>query len=140
MDLQKADFSSIETFAKEPDNAYLQDFLHSYDKAKKSVPKAQALNAVFPGAGYLYVGQMQSAFTATLLNGLFIGASYYFFQSGNVPAGAIFTLFEMGWYGGGIYGVGEEAKFYNERMYEKQATPMMNKHKLFPAFMISHAF
>lgn len=139
-DLQRANLPHIQTFAKDPNYGYLGDFLDSYNKAKKSVSKAQTLNAIFPGAGYLYVGQVQSAFTATLLNGLFIGASYYFFQSGNIPAGAIFTLFEMGWYGGGIYGVGEEAKFYNERIYEKQATPMMNKNKLFPAFMISHAF
>jgi tetratricopeptide (TPR) repeat protein len=139
-DLQMAYLPGIEQFASDPTYPYLSDFLTSYEEDKKSIAKAQTLNAIFPGAGYLYIGQKQSALTATLLNGLFIGATYYFFQAGNIPAGAIFTAFEAGWYFGGIYGVGEEAKFYNERMYEKHATPMMNQNKLFPAFMIGHAF
>ena len=52
----------------------------------------------------------------------------------------IFTTFEAGWYFGGIYGVGEETKFYNERIYESRATTMMNQSKMFPVFMIRHAF
>ena len=52
----------------------------------------------------------------------------------------IFAGFEMGWYFGGIYGAGEEAKFYNERVYEAYATPMMNQRKLFPALSLQYAF
>jgi hypothetical protein len=43
-----------------------------------------------------------------------------------------FTSIEAGWYFGGIYGAGQEAKFYNERLYERLATPMMNEKPLFP--------
>jgi len=138
--LQDANISGIEHYAADPNYPYLSSFLKAYQQDKKSVSTAQTLNAIFPGAGYLYLGQKQSAITATLLNGLFIGASCYFFLDGNIPAGVIFTAFEAGWYFGGIYGAGEEAKFYNERMYEKYATPMMNKTGLFPAFMIRYAF
>ncbi len=138
--LQKADIPALESYAKEPQYPRIKDLLTSYEHDKKSIGKAQALNAIIPGAGFLYIGQRQTAITAALVNGLFIGASYYFFHSGNIPAGAIFTAFEAGWYFGGIYGVGEEAKFYNERMYEKHATAMMNQNKLFPVFMIRHAF
>lgn len=122
------------------DNPVVNTILTTYNQERKSISKAQWLNTALPGAGYLYVGQRQTAVTAFLLNGLFIGASYYFFHQGNIPAGVIFTSFEAGWYLGGIYGAGEEAKFYNERLYEKTATPLMNREGLFPALMIQHAF
>lgn len=138
--LKTADLSALEEISKQPEYGSVKQLLDVYNKNKKSISKAQTLNAIFPGAGYLYVGQKQTALTATLVNGLFIGASYYFFQAGNIPAGAIFTAFEAGWYFGGIYGVGEETKFYNERVYEKYATSMMNQSKMFPVFMIGHAF
>lgn len=138
--LQEGNISLIEEFSTLEDYSYLKTLLTCYDKEKKSIQKAQTLNALVPGAGYLYIGQKQSAMTAFLLNGLFIGASYYFFHKGNIPAGIIFTGFEAGWYFGGIYGAGEEAKFYNERMYEKCASPVMNQHKLFPILSLQYAF
>ena len=118
----------------------IESLVASYEARKKGVATAQTLNALLPGAGYLYLGQTQSALTAFFLNGLFIAASVYFFETGNVAAGAIFTSFEAGWYFGGIYGAGLEAKTYNERLYESLATPLMNKEKLFPALMLNYAF
>ncbi|MES2198618.1 MAG: tetratricopeptide repeat protein [Chlamydiota bacterium] len=138
--LQEGNIPLIEQVATLPNYDYLSSLLSCYEKEKKSVQKAQVFNALLPGAGYLYVGQKQSAMTAFLLNGLFIGASYYFFHKGNIPAGIIFTGFESGWYFGGIYGAGEEANFYNERMYEKCAAPVMNQHKLFPILSLRYAF
>jgi len=132
--------ASVKEFATKPGYDYLSPLLDCYGKSKKSIAKAQTLNAVLPGTGYLYLGQKQSAMTAFLLNGLFIGTSYYFFHKGNIPAGIIFTGFEAGWYFGGIYGAGEEAKFYNERIYERCATPVMNKQKLFPILSLRYAF
>ncbi len=139
-ELSSGDIEQVQLISEHPAYAYVQDFLASYEREKKSVQTAKSLNAVLPGAGYLYLGQKQSALTAFLLNALFIGATYYFFAKGNIPAGVIFTSFESGWYFGGIYGAGEEAKFYNEHIYEKYATPMMNENKLFPGFMIDYAF
>lgn len=124
-------------YGNNPDIAQL---LHTYDAHKKSVGTAQALNAFIPGSGYLYLGQTQSAVTAFLLNGLFIWSSVYCFQKGNVAAGAILASFEAGWYFGGIYGAGQEAKFYNERVYESIASPMMNEKRLFPILMLHYAF
>jgi len=48
--------------------------------------------------------------------------------------------FEAGWYFGGIYGAGEEAKYYNERVYEKEANALLNEKKLFPVLMLGHSF
>ncbi len=120
--------------------SYLDPMITGYDQERKSVGKAQALNALIPGAGYLYIGQKKSAMTAFLLNGLFIAAAYQFFHRGHFAAGIITTGFEAGWYFGGIYGAGEEAKYYNERLYECNAAKVLNEHSLFPVLMLQHAF
>ncbi|NGX51276.1 MAG: hypothetical protein K1060chlam2_01141 [Chlamydiae bacterium] len=124
----------------DPSKSYLTHLLDSYDAKKKSVSKAQWANALLPGAGYLYVGQRQSAFTSFLLNGLFITAAVYFYSKGNIAAGVITTSFEMGWYFGGIYGGGLAAKYYNERLYERKAYPALNRNKLFPVLMLKYGF
>lgn len=111
-----------------------------FNQHKKSVHKAQLLNACLPGAGYLYVGQKQSALTAFLLNGLFIYSSYAFFHKGFTAAGIITLSFESGWYFGGIYGAGEAAKIYNERLYENIAYPYLSKKNLFPVLMLKTSF
>lgn len=139
--LIQADLPALQTIAQSPpEKVYLEQFLSDYQTQKKSIGTAQGLNALLPGAGYLYLGQNQSAATAFFLNGLFIAASTYFFLDGNVAAGVIFTSFEAGWYFGGIYGAGLEAKEYNERLYERMATPMMQRERLFPALMLNYAF
>jgi tetratricopeptide (TPR) repeat protein len=139
--IREADLSLIACFAEGFQSpSYLDNLLGSYYEQKKSVPCAQILNALIPGAGYLYIGQRASAFTALLLNGLFIAAATEFFIHKHTVAGIITTLFESGWYFGGIYGAGEEAKYYNERLYEKSAGVVLNEHKLFPVLMLDHAF
>ena len=119
------------------DVAYL---LKDYNKDKKSIAMAQGLNALLPGAGYLYVGQKQSALTAFLLNGLFIAAAVHFFTHGHTAAGIIVTSFESGWYFGGIYGAGEATKLYNERLYEDKAITTLNNNSLFPIFSLRYGF
>jgi tetratricopeptide (TPR) repeat protein len=126
------------SFTERP--SYLDGLLENYEAEKKSVGKAQLLNALIPGAGYLYIGQAKSAVTAFLLNGLFLGAAYQFFHRGHLAAGIITIGFEAGWYFGGIYGAGQEAKYYNERLYEKSAVTVLNDHELFPVLMLDHAF
>ncbi len=123
-----------------PETCYLNDFLADYTAEKKSVGKAQMLNGLIPGTGYLYLGQTQSAITAFLLNGLFIAAAVNFFIHDQIAAGIICTSFEAGWYFGGIFGAGLEAKYYNERLYERLATPMMNQQRLFPILRLHYAF
>ncbi|HSX26931.1 MAG TPA: hypothetical protein VLE89_08010, partial [Chlamydiales bacterium] len=129
--IREGDLYQLQCFATEFHHPpYLDNLLSCYYAQKKSVGSAQLLNAFIPGAGYLYIGQRTSAFTAFLLNGLFIAAAYEFFHHGHVAAGIITTFFESGWYFGGIYGAGEEAKYYNERLYERNASHVLNEHKL----------
>lgn len=136
--LLDADIDKLKILAKNYD--YLTPFIDSYESKKKSIKKAELLNGLLPGAGYLYLGQKKSALTAFLLNGVFIWATYEFFHKGYVPAGIIFASFEAGWYFGGIYGAGEEAKFYNERIYDSEVKPLMNTKKIYPFFMLRYAF
>lgn len=140
--IREADLPQIQCFADGFSNrpSYLDTLLTDYQAQKKSVGTAQALNALLPGAGYFYIGQKKSALTAFLLNGLFIAAAYEFFHHGHIAAGVITTGFEAGWYFGGIYGAGEEAKYYNERIYEKDAMRVLNEYRLFPILMLQHAF
>ena len=139
--IREGNLDQIECFAKGfHQSSYLDNLLSCYWNNKKSVPGAQLLNALIPGAGYLYIGQQKSAFTAFLLNGLFIAAAVQFFLHRHVAAGILTTGFEAGWYFGGIYGAGEEAKYYNERLYERNASAVLNDHHLFPSLMMKYEF
>lgn len=139
--IREGDLPTIDCFANGFQHpSYLDHLVDGYCSQKKSVAKAQFLNALVPGAGYLYIGQHKSALTAFLLNGLFIAAAAQFFLHSHIAAGIITTGFEAGWYFGGIYGAGEEAKYYNERLYEKSASVVLNEYKLFPILMLKHAF
>ncbi|MDN3505499.1 MAG: tetratricopeptide repeat protein [Rhabdochlamydiaceae bacterium] len=117
-----------------------EKLMKSFNDFKKSEKTAQALNAFLPGAGYLYVGQKQTALTAFLLNGLCIASTAYFFKKGNMPMGILMAGFEAGWYVGGIYGAGEAARTYNERLYENNANQVMRKNDLFPVLTLNYAF
>lgn len=139
--IREGDLSAIEEQCDGPPRKeYLCNLLSNYSAKKKSIVAAQTLNAILPGAGYLYIGQKTSAFTAFFLNGLFIIAAYEFFHQGHTAGGIITSVFEAGWYFGGIYGVGLETKYYNERMYERTASSVLNEQKLFPVLMLQFGF
>ncbi|MCH9612761.1 MAG: hypothetical protein S4CHLAM102_12580 [Chlamydiia bacterium] len=135
-ELRAADIPSL----KKRETPEVSTLLSSYEINKKSIRTAKVLNGVLPGAGYLYLGQKQTALTAFLLNTTFVYAAYEFFHRGYPAAGAIFASFEAGWYIGGIYGVGESAKLYNERVYEETTYPYMQQNRLFPILRITHGF
>jgi hypothetical protein len=140
--LSNADFATIDAYAAEDEsvNTFLEPALDFYRYNAKSVCKAQVLNAVLPGAGYLYVGQKQTALTSFLLNTLFTAAAYHFFDNGNFAAGLILSSLEMGWYIGGINGAGLAAKELNERLYDTTITATMVQTHLFPILMLEYAF
>ncbi len=122
------------------DRPYLSHMMVGYEKEKKSVRKAELLNAALPGAGYWYVGQKQTAITAFLINSLFIGAAAHFIHTGNIPAATITLSLEGGWYFGGIYGAGLAGKAYNERIYNNYASKITQKEEYFPMMMLKYKF
>ncbi len=133
--------ADVESLSKDfRSNPHVNQLMTSYEKQKKSVGAAQFLNAIIPGSGYLYIGQKRSAITALLLNGSFVYAAYQCFKNKWTAAGVITASFEAGWYFGGIYGAGEEANYYNERLFENLATPVLNEKKSFPIFFLKYGF
>lgn len=118
----------------------LQSWLSDYQVEALSVRKAQVLNAVLPGAGYLYVGQRKAALTSLIINTLFTYASYQFFHRGYIAAGIITASLEWGWYAGGINGAGLAAKEYNQSLYNNYAKEAMIQQRLFPVLMFECAF
>lgn len=135
---EQAELESLKTYTQCKSAA--KELIDQFQAHKKNPVLAASLNAALPGLGYLYLGQTQTAFTAFWLNGLFIGTAAYFFHQGNIPAALITLGFESGWYFGGILGAKENAHFYNERIYEKQAHVRLRDHKLYPILMLSHGF
>jgi tetratricopeptide (TPR) repeat protein len=134
-----ADFCALDNI-ESPYNEKFYSYLTAYNENAKSVKKAKTLNALLPGAGYYYVGQKNTAITALIVNSLFIGAAYYFFDNGNWPAGLITTSLEMGWYFGGINGAGHAAREYNSHLYEGLAKDYLIHNKIFPVLNFQTSF
>lgn len=116
------------------------DFQTTYHNNKKSPFRAGLYNALLPGAGYMYVGQIQTGVTSFLLNALFCVAAYEFFHHKQYAAGIITSGFEMGWYAGGIVGARLAAETYNAALYKRLAYDTMTKEKLFPVLMLEYGF
>lgn len=131
-----ADLACIQQMDDPDANTFLWDYLTQ----AKSIQRAETLNAILPGAGYLYVGQKQTALTSFLINTLFIAAAYHFFAEGNIAAGVIISSLEYGWYVGGIHGAGLAAKEYNQRLYERTAKEYLVQQHLFPVLMLNYSF
>jgi hypothetical protein len=139
--LEAADLATIDLLGHEdPSRDYMSHIVACYNKEKKSVKKAELLNAVLPGSGYWYVGQRQTAVTAFLVNALFIGAGATFLAHDNYAAGIITFSLESGWYFGGIYGGGLAAKYYNERLYNTFAERIAAREQLYPLMMLNYTF
>lgn len=117
-----------------------ENLVDGYLSKAKSIRKAQFLNAVFPGAGYWYVGMKQTAVTAFLVNALFIGAAAHFISKGNGAAGIITLSLEGGWYFGGISGAGLAAKIYDEQLYYSFADKIIQRESLFPMMRLNYSF
>jgi tetratricopeptide (TPR) repeat protein len=139
--LSSADFCHLDQLAHSPDPPpQLDCLLECYCAGKKKEGQAAVLAALLPGAGYLYVGQRQTAVTSFLLNALFIWATYAFFADQKIAAGIVTLSFETGWYFGGIYGSAAAARTYNERLYACEANPYMRHHRLYPLLRITYGF
>jgi tetratricopeptide (TPR) repeat protein len=84
----------------------------------KSPETAGMLSALLPGSGQFYNERYQDGVYSFFLNALFILAAYKAYDSDNQGLGAILTLFEIGWYTGGIYGAVGGAHKYNRQVDE----------------------
>ena len=84
----------------------------------KSPETAGVLSALLPGSGQFYNERYQDGVYSFFLNALFIFGAYKAYDSDNHGLGVILTLFELGWYTGGIYGAVGGAHKYNRQVDE----------------------
>jgi len=113
---------------------------NAYQLQRKSPFKAGLYNALLPGAGYLYVGQSQTALTSLTINAVFIAATLELYHAGYIATAIIAGSIECGWYIGGINGCVEHAKNYNKSLYAVMAHDYAAREKLFPVQLFQYGF
>ncbi len=89
----------------EPEASTIEELLAEKKNARfKSPVTAGLLSAILPGSGQFYNGRYADGTYSFLLNALFLLGAWRAFDSDNAALGSILSLFEIGWYAGGIYG------------------------------------
>jgi len=84
----------------------------------KSPAIAGTMSAILPGSGQCYNERYKDGLISFILNSLFIFGAYKAFENDNPAAGAIMTIFEMGWYTGNVYSAVNGAYKYNRKIDE----------------------
>jgi TM2 domain-containing membrane protein YozV len=103
----------------EKETGLIEELLEEKRGARyKSPETAGVLSALLPGTGQFYNERYRDGVYSFLLNTLFIIAAYKAYESDNYGLGAILTLFEIGWYAGGIYGAVGGAHRHNRKIDE----------------------
>ena len=96
----------------------------------KSPKMAGTLSAIIPGSGQMYIGRKKDAFSALLLNGLFIAGTYEAFRRDDYALGSLLLFFEVGWYTGNIYSAISGAHKFNRHEKEKYIEKLEKKYYL----------
>lgn len=78
--------------------------LKSRDQLPQKNPLLAGALSIIPGLGHLYLGQIGVASTSAAWNALFIFAAALAWFQGQWGPALILTVFELGWYAGGIFG------------------------------------
>jgi len=103
----------------EKETDHIEELLKEKRGARyKSPETAGVLSAILPGSGQFYNERYQDGVYSFFLNALFIFGAYKAYDSDNHGLGVILTLFELGWYTGGIYGAVGGAHKYNRQVDE----------------------
>ena len=117
----------------------LPTFRDSFATYRKDPQKAAMLQ-IFPGAGYLYVGQPKAALTSLFVNALSIWATISLAQHHQVAAACLVGTLEVGWYFGGIHGAALAAHQWNDRLGEQLGRPCLTQERYAPLFRLEYFF
>lgn len=78
--------------------------LDEKDLVELKDPLLAGVLSLVPGLGHFYLGQWGVGVTSLAWNGLFIAAITHAVITGDWGIAAVLTMFELGWYAGGIFG------------------------------------
>lgn len=78
--------------------------LDARDSVELKDPLLAGVLSLVPGFGHFYLGQWGVGTTSLVWNGVFIFAAVSAWLSGDWGVAAVLTIFELGWYSGGIFG------------------------------------
>ncbi len=120
--LLRKDLDQIkELSASLPNKKWLGDLTNTLTLRQKSQKLAKYLNMFVPGLGYYYLGQKKAAFTAFAINTTLVLGAVQLFMMRYYALASLATLFELGWYVGGLYGAGQSTEVYNEALFSDYA-------------------
>ncbi len=109
-------------------------------KKRKSITSAKWMNAALPGLGYYYLGQKKSALISFTMNALLITGAVQLFINHYYTLGALTSLFELGWYAGGVFGAQKSAYLYNETLFSAYAEKIFYQESLSLQDKLSYDF
>lgn len=110
-----------------------------YKTHEKSQLFAGIMNLLIPGAGYLYLGQLQTALTCFLALSVLIWGLYHALKTKHfAQAVLIFSIFS-GFYFGSVMGAKLATITYNQALYTSIFDPILKDNQLYPEQNISYA-
>jgi len=124
---------------REWEQVELPEFQQPFTTHRKSPERAAFYQAIFPGAGYWYVGQTRAGITSLMLNALTTAATVALACHHQWAAVALVGSVELGWYMGGINGAALAAHQWNRQLGEQLATPLLTQRKA-ALFRLEYAF
>ncbi len=74
------------------------------DDVELKDPLLAGVLSIVPGLGHFYLGQWGTGVTSLVWNSLFIFAAASAWLTGDFAVAAVLTVFELGWYAGGVFG------------------------------------
>src|SRR5688572_4746392 len=95
------------------DAAGVVAMLAQYENLELKDPLLAGALSLIPGLGHFYLGQWGVGATSLVWNGLFIVAAVSAWLAGDYGIAAVLTVFEVGWYAGGIFGAVSGAYRHN---------------------------
>jgi hypothetical protein len=87
--------------------------IETKDQVELKDPLLAGVLSIIPGVGHFYLGQWGVGLTSLAWNGLFLAATITAWLTGQWAIAAVLTLFELGWYAGGVFGAVAGAYRYN---------------------------
>ncbi|MCP4498778.1 MAG: hypothetical protein GY822_02290 [Deltaproteobacteria bacterium] len=103
-------------------------------------PLTAGLLSLVPGLGHFYLGQWVTGTTSLVWNALFLFATIQAFLTGDIGIALVLTVFEIGWYGGGIFGAVAGANRYNRDAVRNWRDDILATHSMDRELPDAHLF